>query len=265
MRPIGVTKLMGDYHNDRGPGWLAVLLISTVMSCAVVAAFQWASLNGHLPPVLSVPSQVAPAPAPPKATSIKVPKLVGLPMAVAGELLAARGLRLVVSDRREHESLPADAVVTQDPLPDSVLPEDSAVNVSVSTGAQADVAVPDVSGKTVEEAKTMLEGAGLTVAPLAESDPKDGVIERSEPQAAAVAARGSAVKLVLQSKTAEVPKVTGMSFGKAKKVLEDAGFKVGKVRQGADDYLDPGIILRQTPQAGAHLAPGGSVDLVKND
>ncbi len=255
-----------SYRNyERGPGWLAVLLISLIVSCAVVAGFQWASLNGHLPALLTEPAHNAPALPPEKAESIKVPRVTGLPMSVASELLAARGLRLVVTDKREDELAPADTVVSQEPLSDSVVPENSPVNVVVSMGPAAGVAVPDVTGQTVEQAKAALEAAGLILTPLAESDPKEGMVDSTLPAATQSVARGSAVKLVLKSATGEVPRVVGMPFGRAKKVLEAAGFKIGKVRDGANDTRESDEILRQAPEPGARAAQGSTVDLVRNE
>jgi len=259
-----------DRNDEQGPGWLGVLLISLFVSCAVVAAFHWASVNGRLPPALTAQAPVqgpvqAPAAAPQVPASIKVPRLTGLPMAVASELLSARGLRVVVTERRVDDQAAEGTVITQDPLSDSVLPEDSPVNVIVSAGASPNIAVPDVAGQTVEQAKAALEGAGLALAPLAESDPKDGIVDRTEPPAAKTTKRGSKVKLVLKLSTVEVPKVVGMYFGKAKTVLEAAGLTVGKVREGTDDYAEPGIIIRQAPTAGAQVARKSGVNLVRND
>jgi beta-lactam-binding protein with PASTA domain len=57
----------------------------------------------------------------------------------------------------------------------------------------------------------------------------------------------------------------GLRASKAKKTLEDAGFKVGKIRYGSSDDHDEGIVLKQTPAELAAAEPGASVDLVVNE
>jgi serine/threonine-protein kinase len=75
------------------------------------------------------------------------------------------------------------------------------------------------------------------------------------------------VTLVLSSGSpaAAVPKVLGMRMTRARKTLEDAGFKVGRVRIGSNDDRMGGVVLRQDPPEGAAAAPGTPVDLVVNE
>lgn len=254
---------MDDELFRRGPGWFAVCFIAAVTSFATVAAYHWASRTGRLAPESTMPAAPAPAATTLTPQNPAVPALAGLPSEVARELLGARGLRLVVRERREHETLPPDAVISQDPLSNSVVSAGSAVTVTVSTGQPASAGIPDVAGQTLSQAKQALEAAGFSVAKPAASDPEDGVVEATVPAAGQRAARRSAVKLVLAIPTSEIPKVVGMSVPQARKVLESAGFKLGKIREGEDDVTEQGIIFGQTPQAGARAAKGSVVELMR--
>ena len=52
---------------------------------------------------------------------------------------------------------------------------------------------------------------------------------------------------------------------RAKKTLEDAGFKVGTTRTGSSDNFDEAVIIKQEPAADTPAAPGSPVNLVVNE
>jgi beta-lactam-binding protein with PASTA domain len=241
----------------QGPGWFAVLTIAFATSIGVVGAFYWAVVNGHVP---MTPMQAA---APARGELVKVPSLVGLPATVAGELLQARGLRLVVQDRKADDKIAAEGVLSQQPLAESSLAVDSPVSVTISTGQPSELMLPDLAGRTLPEARQTLESLGLVIGPVA--GPEDGVVKGSEPAAGQKLAPGSMVGLSLEVAGLEVPKVVGMGFSRAKAALEKAGFKVGKVKERFVEEQEAYVILEQTPEAGGHLPKGGSVDLVRNE
>ncbi len=260
---------MGDSHyHGQGPGWFAVLFISLISSVAVVAGFQWATARGLLPGALvaSAPVSGPAADSDPSVTEhVKVPAIVGLPVLIAGELLESRGLRLVVREKREHEVLPAEAIIAQEPLADSSVPRDSPVSVTVSTGKTATVLVPELKGMTLDDAKRTLGEAELSLGEVTGDESQGRVVDKTDPQAQSAAARGSAVKLVMVATGVEVPKLVGLPFAKAKKQLEEAGLTLGKVRERFDDFKDPWVVLQQIPEPGTHVAKGASIELVRNE
>jgi beta-lactam-binding protein with PASTA domain len=246
----------------QGPGWFAVLTIAFATSVGVVGAFYWAIVNGHVPMTMTQ-QPVSEAAKPARGELVKVPSLVGLPATVAGELLQARGLRLVVQERKPDDKIAAEAVVSQQPLAESALAVDSPVSVTISTGQPSELMLPDLAGRSLAEARQTLESLGLVMGPVA--GPSDGVVKSSEPAAGQKLAPGSMVGLSLEPGGVEVPKVVGMGFGKAKSTLEKAGFKLGKVKERFVEEIEGWVVLEQTPAAGEHLAKGGSVDLVRNE
>jgi beta-lactam-binding protein with PASTA domain len=88
----------------------------------------------------------------------------------------------------------------------------------------------------------------------------------SEPAAGDPVGPSTAVSLVIAAAAAKaVPKVTGFRLQRAKKVLEDAGFKVGKTTYRYDPCCGEYIILRQTPNDGEAVPAGATIDLVVNE
>jgi serine/threonine-protein kinase len=246
----------------RGPSWFGVIATSFVTSCCVVLGFQWAIAHGWMQ--MMAPPQ-APAVAPVPSGNVTVPALVGLPARVAGELLEARGLRLVVREKREDAKVPRDSIIAQEPLPESTLPSRSEVSVVVSSGQPSAVSVPDLTGKTPEEARQLLEAAGLSIGRVTGPESGARVVAKSDPAAASTAARGTAVALVLEPVGVEVPKLVGLPWSKAKKLVEEAGLQLGKVRERFDDERDPYVVLQQSPEPGTRVAAGSAIEIVRNE
>jgi beta-lactam-binding protein with PASTA domain len=93
-----------------------------------------------------------------------------------------------------------------------------------------------------------------------------GLVLGTEPPMGSTVQPGSTVVLVLAAgKASAVPKVVGIRLNRAKKVLEEAGFKVGKTVYRYDPCCGEYIILRQTPAEGEAAVAGAVVDLVVNE
>jgi serine/threonine-protein kinase len=170
-----------------------------------------------------------------------------------------------VKEKQPHGNAPIDSVIAQEPLAGSMLPAQSPVAVTLSSGKPSETTVPELAGLTLEEASRALEAAELKVGLL--EGPESGLrrVEQSEPAPRALVPPGSAVSLTLIAADVEVPKVVGLPWGRAKKLIEAAGLKVGNVRDRYDEYRDPYYILGQTPEAGARVAKGSAIDLVRAD
>ena len=140
------------------------------------------------------------------------------------------------------------------------------VNLVVSKGAR-DVTVPDLTDKTADEAREMLEELGLKcVAGTAESSDEvpANQIARQDPPAGTTVKEGSTVTyyLSLGKGNAAVPSVIGLSRDGAIKKLEEEGFKVGSIEERYDDNVAEGLVSDQSPKAGLRLETGSTVDVV---
>ncbi len=252
----------------RGPGWLGVVVTSFFTSSAVVFGVLWGIQQGIIPGLVQTPkqpeAQAAPAQAQSAPANVKVPTVVGLPADAANELLAARGLRPVVRERRESAQA-ADTVVAQDPLADSLVPRDGAVELTLSSGPPAQVSVPELTGQALPDAISALEASGLKLGKLHGPEEGDRIVLASKPAPGASVDRESEVELTVELRGVEMPKLTGLSFARAKKLIEAAGLTLGKIRERYDEDHDPYVILQQSPQAGVRVTPATAVDIVRNE
>ena len=52
-----------------------------------------------------------------------------------------------------------------------------------------------------------------------------------------------------------MPKVVGFRLSKAKKTLEEAGFKLGTTKTASSDYYDEEVIIKQDPAESTPAPP----------
>lgn len=137
-----------------------------------------------------------------------------------------------------------------------------------------DVQVPDVSGLSVNEARTVLKNEGLKVAGTIKEDYTDdvekGKVTKTNPAAGATVKRGKVITLYksLGSNRTELADYTGEDASKIETLLEDskgAGLNVIIEKKEVDkksEYLDKAnIIIGQEPAAGEKLVTGDILKL----
>jgi serine/threonine-protein kinase len=91
------------------------------------------------------------------------------------------------------DTVPEGQVIGTSPGPGEQVPRDSEVRIIVSLGPEL-VEVPDVSGESVADATSTLEGAGFEVQGVSGS-PNRPVV-RTDPAAGSLVERGTAVSLI---------------------------------------------------------------------
>jgi penicillin-binding protein 1A len=149
-----------------------------------------AALNGA--PVLGFPA----APKPPPPARVRVPNVVGQPVAAAQQVLAQAGLLATV--RQVPSSAPKGRVVRQSPSGGAEVPGGTPVALEVSNGKRGggDVAVPGVVGLQASVARTLVTSFGLT-AGVSYTNGAPGRVMFQSPGAGTRVARGSSVSLVV--------------------------------------------------------------------
>ena len=123
--------------------------------------------------------------------------------------------------------------------------------------------VPDVGGRSVDDATAELQAAGLEVSvqtKLTNQHPK-GTVVFTAPFPGSSVEVGDTVTLTVAKPLPKVPKVVGMTIANAKRALKNAGFEVGKVTQRTSSQKK-GTVISQSPQAGTSARPGRAVSLV---
>ena len=141
---------------------------------------------------------------------------------------------------------------------------------------QKDIIVPDVSGKTVSEAITILQENGFEVLDKQEQISDDKIVEgnvvKTNPAAGSKRANGSSVTLYISIGDVKhlVEDYTGKSYDEVKGVLEYLGINVYAEKQEIDEsmkdkYKDGNIIIGQDVPAGSKLGAGDNITLYLPD
>jgi serine/threonine-protein kinase len=199
----------------------------------------------------------------------EVPSLAGASVEQARELLQARGLLLALQAERPDPAVPAGKIAAQVPLAGSRAVAGTSVQAFVSSGPGT-VAVPAVSGARPEDAIQLLRARALLVGPRRD-EPSDavaaGLVIGTDPPAGKAIGPDTTITLVVSTGLAPkaVPRVIGLSMSRAKKIIEDAGFKVGTKKYGSSDDYDDDVIIRQDPADKTAAAPGSLVNLTINE
>jgi beta-lactam-binding protein with PASTA domain len=205
------------------------------------------------------------------ADTVSVPAVVGLPLNQALQKLQEAGLK--GEAKRVTSDKPAGQVIAQEPGGSGELKRGATVVLTVSRG-KPPVAVPDVVGQTESAATAALEQAGLKagVLKVPASDPAGTVVAQSQAAGEKVP-KGSTVQINVSKGTSTtgttttgatsaagsiaVPDVVDLKQAAAKKVLEDAGFKVDPKPVPSNE--PKGTVVAQFPAAGKTAKRGASI------
>lgn len=127
-----------------------------------------------------------------------LPRVLEMPEAKAREKLTELGFRPRLDAERPNDSFPTGTVIWQDPAPGTVLQPNSVVQLVLSAGPTL-VAVPDVIGFDLSEAKKIMTAAGVRVGTVDTSSAgqERGVVLATRPAAGVGRPRGAAITLVV--------------------------------------------------------------------
>ncbi|HUR87380.1 MAG TPA: Stk1 family PASTA domain-containing Ser/Thr kinase [Solirubrobacteraceae bacterium] len=156
-----------------------------------------------------------------------------------------------------------DRVIGTQPPGRSQAEQGTVVQLLVSTGPEQ-VAVPDVRGKSQEDARAALEQAGFKVTvKQQESDAEDPGTVLSQQPAGGQASRGSGVTITVatEPKQITVPSVVGRSQNSATKTLSGRGFEVAVEEVTVDTPEEDGLVSEQSPEGDAKVDRGATVTI----
>ena len=176
-----------------------------------------------------------------------VPTVRRLTLAEATAALQAAQLKLGETTHEYSASVAAGRVIESTPAAGVEITPGTAVALIVSKGP-APVTVPDVHGKSVGDAKSILGALGLqvTTTETFSDKVKSGIVISSSPGPGTTVSKGATVNLVVSKgrQLFPVPDVTGMKIDRAIQVIERAGFRADP-RQAYPG--GPGKVFRETP------------------
>lgn len=131
------------------------------------------------------------------------------------------------------------------------------------SAAKEQVPVPELRGKTFEEAKEQLEGLGLGIenkGEISSNDYEEGKVANQDPLAGGTVEKGKTVAVVISSGkgTIDVPGVTGEKDTDAIAKLTEPGFVVEK-KYSYSSTVQENYVINQSPAAGAQGKPGDTI------
>ncbi|HLA41734.1 MAG TPA: PASTA domain-containing protein [Candidatus Glassbacteria bacterium] len=134
-------------------------------------------------------------------------------------------------------------------------------------GGGSPVEVPEVSGKRLEEARSVLAEAGLSLAVYGEtfnSEVPAQYVLKQDPEPGVVVKRGRQVQLIvsLGPEIVTVPHLVGLTERQARILVERNMLAVAGIKSGVDPSMPRGRVLEVQPPAGTALARGSQVTLV---
>ncbi|EME21703.1 Stk1 family PASTA domain-containing Ser/Thr kinase [Rhodococcus triatomae] len=197
--------------------------------------------------------------------------LVSLGKPAVPNLTRGADIATVEDDLRSHTFVPVDggeafsatapvgSVAALDPGPGTVLAVGSEVKVLRSKGSPP-VELPDLRGKSVDQARAELDALGITVSDtrdVFDGDVDAGDVVGTDPRQGTTVGAGSSVTLTV-STAVKMPSMLGRSVGSARDELERLGLDVDVRRVSKSDKS---LVIAQNPGVGERIEPGGTVTL----
>ncbi|HEX9891878.1 MAG TPA: Stk1 family PASTA domain-containing Ser/Thr kinase [Actinomycetota bacterium] len=254
-RPVtqGTAVMDALPEEDEEPGgsrtWLVVLVTVLVVALLGTAAFFLVRELTSGPPMVAVPN------------------VVTLTQEEATQELEQAGFRVEVT--QQPDAADEGIVFRQSPEADTQAEEGSDVRLFVSTGPEP-VVVPNLFGKTVDDARAELAQAGLRLGAVVEEQTDEvqpGRIFSQDPAPDEEIKQGRAVDVTVAAEdtTRIVPNVVCKDLEDAKDLIEAQDLKM-KV-QGSELSLScaEGTVARQDPEAGEEIEAGKRVRVWESD
>lgn len=191
---------------------------------------------------------------------VNVPHVAEMSEESARDQLEKLGLKVNITEEFNSEIRGGDAIGTL-PEAGTTLPRGTTVTLRISTAVE----IPDVRGKSKQEATSELAAAGIRVNSVTRSDAESGnsadeITSIMPPSGSLIDPARTSVDLVLAGEV-NVPSVVGKKYSEAKKILEEAGFTVkgtGAKKPSSRVYWQSPTGGRETPGAEIKLRTIGS-------
>lgn len=199
---------------------------------------------------------------------VLLPNLVGISQEDAKQQLDGLGLKLEVSSEEFNSDYAEGYIISQDPLysDNYNIKMGTTIKVVVSKGIEEST-VPDLKGKSQEDAIKLLEDANLKYQIVEEESKKieAGYVISQETEANKTVNAGDTVIIHVSTgvKKSSVPSIIGKSEDDAKKTLTDLGLQV-TVANDEDSSKENGVVLKQSIDAGKEVEQGSSITITVN-
>ncbi|TDC73446.1 Stk1 family PASTA domain-containing Ser/Thr kinase [Streptomyces hainanensis] len=196
--------------------------------------------------------------------AVEVPDVVGDDLEDAQAELEEAGFTVETEEEESTEEDPG-TVLDQDPSGGQEAEPDSVVTLTVAVEPEG-VEMPDVVGRSFDEASQILSDLGLTATRVDQPDdsrPENQVIQQEPSRGERVPENGT-VQLIVAVPSAteepppvQVPDVTNQPLPQARATLEDAGFTV----QVAGPDTETATVIASNPGPGQQVEQGATITL----
>lgn len=201
---------------------------------------------------------------------VEVPELLGMTLEEALSFLGEQEVVLKIDE--EHieydtsDEYEEGQIMLQEPGAKQYMKQNKKIKITVSSGdKEGDIPVPQLVGKSYDEAEAELDALGLKAERLEEESDSvaAGFVIRQSPSKGTKVSEKSSVLLHVSSgkkETERVPYVVGESLSTARKLIAAAGLKISITEQISDKT--PGTVLSQKPEAESDIKKGETVSVI---
>lgn len=181
------------------------------------------------------------------------PAVINLSAAAAQAKVEKAGLTFESGEQAYSETVAKGSVISTDPDAGARIRDGGTVTAVISLGPERH-AVPDVRGKTLDEAQTLLDAASLGFGQAIEKYNEKvakGKVITTDPAPGTQLRRDAAVNVVVSRgpKPIKIPDWTGRNGDKAVAALTRLGFEVQRDDQ-YNDTVPLGRVISQSPNSG---------------
>jgi eukaryotic-like serine/threonine-protein kinase len=199
--------------------------------------------------------------------TLSVPVAVGMKFEDAMKMLDSVGFEPRKGDVRLDREHSAGVVIIQNPIAGAVVKKGRRVYLTVS-GGELLITVPDLKGRTLRDARFMLERNGLKLGAIeylaSDEFPENTVIEQKTVSGAKIKRDAYVSVTISQGSLDEkvaVPDVTGKTVSDAVRIFTTSGLRLGKVSYVPASDLLPNTVVDQSPRVGEMVPKGQEIDL----
>lgn len=194
---------------------------------------------------------------------VAVPDVEGLSLTKAQELLSEAKLHGQVRTDEFSADVPINHVISAEPGPGTRVKENRTIYLVISKG-QEEKTLPNLIGKSEDEAKSLLEAEKFKVGEVTKtySSKPEGTVLSTQPGPLTPLKTGATVNLEVSRGPLRVPDVSGKSVQEAQRLLSEAGLKAGKTESANDPKVPKDAVISTSPAAGTEVSEGATVDLI---
>ena len=199
---------------------------------------------------------------------VQLPNVVGISKEEAENMIKEAGLVLELTGEEYNGEYAEGYIISQDPefITNYNVKKGSTIKIVVSKGIEEAI-VPDVVGKTQEDAIKLLEGAKLKYQVVEEENKKveAGYVVSQETAENTKVFAGDTVIIHVSTgiKKTSVQSVIGKKEEEAKNILTGLGLKV-EIAYDEDSSKENGTVLKQSLDAGKEVEEGASITITVN-